>query len=198
MTPIQTIEQAIEFLENGNFVYPTELRTNLRALLEQMKKQEPVEVGVVAEIDLPHDLHQETKWLVIRFAEAMASKLAHAQRKYGYSDGWRSSDWMDECRAKLLEHLAKGDPRDVANYCAFLWHHHEHTTPPLPQREGWQWVPDGWKIERVDKPPFKRILVKAPNGYSTIADSIATNPENILYMLADAMLAVAPKLTEGK
>jgi hypothetical protein len=34
---------------------------------------------------------------------------------------------MDECRAKLLEHVANGDPRDVAAYCAFLWHHGERT-----------------------------------------------------------------------
>src|SRR5690606_15339082 len=52
-----------------------------------------------------------------------------AEKKYGYSDGWASPDWMDECRAKLIEHLGKGDPRDVAAYCAFLWHHGESTAP---------------------------------------------------------------------
>lgn len=73
--------------------------------------------------------------LVMRFAGAMAEKLAAAEAKYGYSDGWLAPDWMDECRAKLVEHVAKGDPRDVAAYCAFLWHHGEltaltSTTPP--------------------------------------------------------------------
>ena len=64
---------------------------------------------------------------MIRFAGALASKLHEAEKKYGYSDGWKADDWMDECRAKLREHTAKGDPRDVAAYCAFLWHHREST-----------------------------------------------------------------------
>ncbi len=68
-------------------------------------------------------LHPATADLVRRFSQALAEKLAAAEAKYGYSDGWASPDWMDECRTKLMEHIAKGDPRDVAAYCAFLWHH---------------------------------------------------------------------------
>lgn len=84
-------------------------------------------------IDAPGGLHPATFSLVQRFANAMALKLLCAQRKYGYSDGWMSPDWMDECRAKMLEHISKGDPRDVANYCAFLWHHGASTaTQPPP------------------------------------------------------------------
>lgn len=84
---------------------------------------------------IPAGLHPHTVNLVARFAAALADKLAKAERKYGYSDGWADADWMDECRAKLIEHVAKGDPRDVAAYCAFLWHHNERTaiTPPAPQ-----------------------------------------------------------------
>ncbi|MGL4650428.1 MAG: hypothetical protein ACRC1H_13555, partial [Caldilineaceae bacterium] len=70
--------------------------------------------------------------LVQRFAVALAEKLAAAEKKYGYSDKWAESDWMDECRAKLVEHVAKGDPRDVAAYCAFLWHHGERTALAQP------------------------------------------------------------------
>lgn len=83
-------------------------------------------------------LHPLTINLVVRFARALAAKLAAAEVKYGYSDGWRSADWMDECRAKLAEHVAKGDPRDVAAYCAFLWHHGESTaaTPSTQSSEG--------------------------------------------------------------
>lgn len=73
-------------------------------------------------------LHPLTVNLVVRFARALASKLSAAEKKYGYSDGWRDPNWMDECRQKLAEHIAKGDPRDVAAYCAFLWHHGESTT----------------------------------------------------------------------
>jgi hypothetical protein len=72
-------------------------------------------------------LNPATACLVWNFALALGNKLADAEKKYGYTDGWRSTDWMDECRAKLLEHVAKGDPRDVAAYCAFLWHHGERT-----------------------------------------------------------------------
>lgn len=73
------------------------------------------------------ELHPLTTNLVVRFARALAAKLAAAEVKYGYSDGWRGTAWMDECRAKLMEHIGKGDPRDVAAYCAFLWHHGEST-----------------------------------------------------------------------
>lgn len=75
----------------------------------------------------PTSLHPATEKLVADFSAALREKLAAAERKYGYSDGWLSPDWMDECRAKLREHIEKGDPRDVAAYCAFLWHHGEST-----------------------------------------------------------------------
>lgn len=68
-------------------------------------------------------LHGDTLNLVIRFAQALADKLKAAQEKYGYFGGWWESDWREDCQQELLRHLAKGDPRDVANYCAFMWHH---------------------------------------------------------------------------
>lgn len=69
------------------------------------------------------DLHPTTQDLVARFTKAVYDKLASAEKKYGYSDNWARKDWMDECRHELMEHIKKGDPRDVAAYCAFLWHH---------------------------------------------------------------------------
>lgn len=80
-------------------------------------------------IAVPAELHAATQLLVARFAEALAEKLYDAQEKYGYSNGWIDPGWMDECRASLIEHVHKGDPRDVAAYCAFLWHHGESTAP---------------------------------------------------------------------
>lgn len=73
-------------------------------------------------------LHPRTNDLVDRFAAALKDKLAQAEQKYGYSDGWADPGWMDECRGQLLSHIEKGDPRDVAAYCAFLWHHGERTS----------------------------------------------------------------------
>lgn len=80
-----------------------------------------------AEVQVPTALHPATTGLVLAFAGALAEKLEAAQRKYGYDDGWADPSWMDECRAQLQEHVAKGDPRDVAAYAAFLWYHGEST-----------------------------------------------------------------------
>lgn len=74
-------------------------------------------------IFVPDELHSDTKALVGTFAAALAEKLHAAEKKYGYSNKWAEPGWMDECRAKLIEHVHKGDPRDVAAYCAFLWFH---------------------------------------------------------------------------
>jgi hypothetical protein len=61
--------------------------------------------------------------LVDRFAEAMKTKLLVAQLRYGYYDGWASNDWHAACLEQFQNHIAKGDPVDVANYCAFMYHH---------------------------------------------------------------------------
>lgn len=75
------------------------------------------------DISLPEDLHPATKSLVICFADALGEKLREAEIKYGYNNGWCGDDWEVECREKLYKHLEKGDPRDVAAFCAFMWHH---------------------------------------------------------------------------
>lgn len=61
---------------------------------------------------------------VDRFAGAMTTKLAAARRKGRYLDhgGW---DRKEECTAEdlsrlLREHVEKGDPVDVANFCMML------------------------------------------------------------------------------
>lgn len=68
-------------------------------------------------------LHPRTSLLVRQLAIAMAQKLRRAEEKYGYSDGWAAANWEEKCRAKLMEHIAKGDPLDVAAYCAFMFFH---------------------------------------------------------------------------
>lgn len=79
------------------------------------------------EINVPEELHQDSVKLVCSFAEAMASKLRKSEIKYGYSNGWLTDDWADLARKELRNHLDKGDPLDVANYCAFLWYLGEPT-----------------------------------------------------------------------
>ncbi len=78
-------------------------------------------------LELPPELHPSTQRLVVNFASALAAKLRAAEEKYGYADFWSAPGWVEECRTKLREHLEKGDPRDVAAYCAFLWYHGEST-----------------------------------------------------------------------
>jgi hypothetical protein len=66
--------------------------------------------------------------LVAGFAKALLAKLK-LSRANGRS-GWDATDWEDECRAGLIKHIDKGDPRDVAAYCAFMWHHDWSTWSP--------------------------------------------------------------------
>lgn len=66
-------------------------------------------------------LHPSTYELVVHFTFALVEKLHLAQNKYGYTDNWKTDDWEIECREKMIDHIDKGDPVDVAAYCAFLW-----------------------------------------------------------------------------
>jgi hypothetical protein len=76
----------------------------------------------------PRDTPSATDDLIDRFAAVLKAKASAAETKYGWNDGWLNPDAVDDMRASLYRHLAKGDPRDVAIYCAFLWHH-EATIP---------------------------------------------------------------------
>lgn len=55
---------------------------------------------------------------VDRFAAAMKDKLAKAREKG--RGGWETCSPEDLSRM-LREHVEKGDPRDVANFCMMLW-----------------------------------------------------------------------------
>lgn len=117
-----------------------------------------------------HVLHPQTVDLVRRFSDALAEKLLAAEVKYGYSDGWRSPDWMEECRAKLLEHVAKGDPRDVAAYCAFLWHHGEKTVMP-PQKTALEHFAD--EVEASGEPSLVRQVAEKTGAAAQVRNQFA-------------------------
>lgn len=74
--------------------------------------------------------------LVAGFAEALLLKLRDAEKKYGYSDGWLQDGWADDLRRDIRLHVDKGDPRDVAAYCAFAWHHGWSLSLPSPTDSG--------------------------------------------------------------
>lgn len=76
-----------------------------------------------AELSAPANegLHPDTYNLVKEFSQALADKLLANQRKYGYQNEWLVNDWEEECRSSMMQHIEKGDPRDVAIYAAFMW-----------------------------------------------------------------------------
>ncbi|EKB5298806.1 Lar family restriction alleviation protein [Salmonella enterica] len=93
-----------------------------------MLKTEPATAPV-----MPAELHPDTQNLAANFCTALAEKLYKAQLKYGYDADWKQDGWSTQCQAHFHQHIAKGDPRDVAAYCAFMWYH-------------------GWKTESVSGP----------------------------------------------
>ena len=78
---------------------------------------------------VPAELHPDTQKLVIDFCTALAEKLYKAQLKYGYDADWKQDGWPTQCQVHFHQHIAKGDPRDVAAYCAFMWYHGWKTEP---------------------------------------------------------------------
>lgn len=82
---------------------------------------------------MPAELHPDTQNLAANFCSALAEKLYGAQLKYGYDADWKQDGWATQCLSHFHQHIAKGDPRDVAAYCAFMWYH-------------------GWKTESVSGP----------------------------------------------
>ena len=125
--PAPTHEQIAAYLESTG-AYVTNDATREAAIAEAIDTDR-------AKRGQAPDLHPKTSDLVQRFAAALAEKLSAAEKKYGYSDGWASPNWMDECRQHLSAHIAKGDPRDVAAYCAFLWHHGATTASPQAEQQ---------------------------------------------------------------
>lgn len=92
----------------------------VRLRSENAKLRLPSQAG---EGGVAEELHPATTDLVDRFAAELKSKLAKAEAKYGYAADWLNPDWQSELIESLAEHIHKGDPRDVAAYCAFAWHH---------------------------------------------------------------------------
>lgn len=71
--------------------------------------------AAVSIAEIPRQLDDDA---VDCFAAAMKKKLADARKKG--RGGWQSCS-QDDLSRMLREHVNKGDPRDVANFCMFLW-----------------------------------------------------------------------------
>lgn len=66
---------------------------------------------------------ENIRQLVDGFTVALRMKLYKAEAKYGWNDAWMRPDWREELLDEIETHLNKGDPIDVAAFCAFAWHH---------------------------------------------------------------------------
>jgi hypothetical protein len=98
--------------------------------------------SLTAPVPVEGEVQTPTDELIDRFAAALKEKLNKAREKYGYQgEQWQTPAWGDFCQTALLEHLEKGDPRDVAAYCAFMWHH-------------------GWSTRAATKPAVPREVVE--------------------------------------
>lgn len=108
---------------------------------------------------VPSELHPDTQKLVIDFCTALAEKLYKAQLKYGYEADWKQDGWTSQCQAHFHQHIAKGDPRDVAAYCAFMWWH-------------------GWSTKPAEGLEFRTVTVKLPDYRNTYKSSLADEVEH--------------------
>lgn len=119
---------------------------------------------------MPAGLHPDTQKLVADFSTALAEKLYKAQLKYGYSDNWKRDGWAEECLQHFQQHIVKGDPRDVAAYCAFMWFHGWSTALPCPSISNTKALPGSTGATDLLPPP------SAPTALP-MAPSIPAVPE---------------------
>ena len=108
---------------------------------------------------IPSELHPDTQKLVTDFCTALAEKLYKAQLKYGYDADWKQDGWPSQCQAHFHQHIAKGDPRDVAAYCAFMWWH-------------------GWSTKPAEGLESRTVTVKLPDYRNTYKSPLADEVEH--------------------
>lgn len=108
---------------------------------------------------MPFGLHPDTQKLVTDFCTALAEKLYKAQLKYGYDADWKQDGWPSQCQAHFHQHIAKGDPRDVAAYCAFMWWH-------------------GWSTKPAEGLESRTVAVNLPDYRNTYKSPLADEVEH--------------------
>ncbi|WP_309599803.1 hypothetical protein [Klebsiella pneumoniae] len=140
--------------EDWRKAFPDEVAVaeRMKALVEALEKaqQSPI---------MPLGLHPDTQKLVADFCTALAEKLYKAQLKYGYDTDWKQDGWPNQCQAHFHQHIAKGDPRDVAAYCAFMWWH-------------------GWSTKPAEGQESRTVTVKLPDYRNTYKSPLADEVEH--------------------
>lgn len=139
------------------------------------------------ELAVPLGLYPDTQKLVTDFCTALAEKLYKAQLKYGYDADWKKDNWSTQCLAYFHQHIAKGDPRDVAAYCAFMWYHGWKTGPML-QADNHPVTPDGWVMI-----PAKATIAMIRAGGKAAREYQEEYGGNSPQVIYQAMLAAAPQ-----
>jgi hypothetical protein len=118
---------------------------------------------------------------VDEFAKAMKQKLARSRDKG--RGGWETCHSADLSRM-LREHVEKGDPLDVANFCMFLWalgHGIAPASVSEPDREASQQAPE----PQSD-----------PDVADIIAGELQTSRGYAYTLMAEALKAAAPEAPE--
>ncbi|MGT9967454.1 hypothetical protein ACVWO4_28220, partial [Klebsiella pneumoniae] len=117
-------------------------------------------------------LHPDTQKLVTDFCTALAEKLYKAQLKYGYDADWKQDGWPSQCQTHFHQHIAKGDPRDVAAYCAFMWWH-------------------GWSTKPAECLEPRTVTVKLPDYRNTYKSPLADEVEHQVRLALELLSSAA-------
>jgi hypothetical protein len=133
-----------------------------RPLYAALQSSQPVEAGEVFDTDF---------LCVDSFAEAMKQKLLAARLK-GRS-GWQDCDPEDLSRM-LREHVEKGDPRDVANFCMFLW----HLNQPIAAQPAKPIV--AWYIDRLDQACTRKDVADEHAAKGAKITPLVTTPSAVV------------------
>ncbi|HBV3434801.1 TPA: ead/Ea22-like family protein, partial [Klebsiella pneumoniae] len=132
-TTISMLRSRIAELEQQNSIANEKVTELSRLVQHNISRAEDAErraerISKSSSLSHPGLLHA-TNELVLIFSHALADKLYAAQEKYNHGTSWRNNDWQEACQRDFQKHIAKGDPRDVAAYCAFMWWHGWSTKP---------------------------------------------------------------------
>lgn len=134
--------------------------------------------------------------LVSRFSVALLEKLRAAEKKYGYDNGWLNDDWAYDLRRDLRKHIDKGDPRGVAAYCAFAWHHGWSTSSGTSSRQA---VLEAIAVNKIVADAAVTVANRVMNEIGSYGKvSRVTGAEAAALLLRLAKLATTPPAEKGR
>jgi hypothetical protein len=142
-------------------------------------------------IPIPQNLNPDTARMVCAFAAALAARLALSENKPRRGSYWQRTDWRDELVMELQRHVIKGDPRDVAAYCAFAWHHQWSVAPDQTAQPD---VGPNVAVQDVAEQVERRVNERG--GEAAVDDIVALTIE-VLWEMQRAQPAQGGSVTEA-